>query len=203
MCSNDAKSCYDGIMHAIASIMMQKQNVPASACICVFAMLQNLHHTVRTIYSDFKYGYGGTLWEVPYYGVGQGNGAGPSIWAVVSSPVLKMMKDERLGFMYNTGIEGKDLYFLGYSFIDDTAIIQSGQPGEPFQVMATHMQAAMDTWEGGLRATGGALEPENSFWYLIRFCWNKGQWAYVSKEDTPASISARSHARDRVELECL
>jgi hypothetical protein len=74
---------------------MQHQNVPASACICVFTTLHNLHHTVRTIYGDSKSGYGGTLWAVPYFGVGQGNGAVPSIWAVVSTPVVKMMKDER------------------------------------------------------------------------------------------------------------
>jgi hypothetical protein len=99
MCYNNAKSCYDRIVHAIASILMQQQNVPVSACMCVFIMLQNLHHTVRTIYSDSKSGYGGNLLAVPYYGVGKGNGAGPEIWAVVSTPVLKMMKDEGFGFM--------------------------------------------------------------------------------------------------------
>jgi hypothetical protein len=56
----------------------------------------------------------------------QGNLAGPSIWAVVVTPVLKMMKYEGFGFMYKTTIEGKDLHFVGYSFIDDTDIIQSG-----------------------------------------------------------------------------
>jgi hypothetical protein len=70
MCSNDAKSCYDSIVYSIASIIMQHQNVPASACICVFTTLQNLYHTVRTIYGDFKSSYGGTLWAVPYSGVG-------------------------------------------------------------------------------------------------------------------------------------
>jgi hypothetical protein len=80
----------------------------------------------------------------------------------VSTPVLKMMKDEGFGFMYKTNIEGKQLHFVGYSFVDDTGIIQSGQPGEPFQVLATRMQAAMDTWEGGLRATGRVLESEKS-----------------------------------------
>jgi hypothetical protein len=114
-----------------------------------------------------------------------------------------MMKDEGFGFMYKTSIEGKHLHFVGYSFVDDTAIIQSGQPGEPFQVLATRMKAAMDTWEGGLRATLGALEPEKSFWYLIRFCWKNGQWAYVSNEDTPTLISVCNHAGDRVELERL
>jgi hypothetical protein len=137
---------------------MQHQNVPASAFICVFTTLQNLYNTVRTIYGDSKSGYGGTLWAVPYSGIGQGNGAGPVIWAVVSTPVLNMMKDEGFGFMYKTSIEGKQLHFVGCSFVDDTDIIQSGQPGEHFQVLATRMQAAMDTWEGGLLATGGALE---------------------------------------------
>jgi hypothetical protein len=92
-------------------------------------------------------------WAVPNSGVGQGNGTGPAIWAVVSTPVLKMMKDEGFRFMYKKRIEGKQLHFVGYSFVDDTAIIQSGQPGEPFQVLVTRMQASMDTWEGGLRAT--------------------------------------------------
>jgi hypothetical protein len=71
MCSHDDKSCYDRIIHESASIIMQQQNVPASACICVFTTLQNLHHTVRTIYGDSKSGYGGTLWTVTYYGLGR------------------------------------------------------------------------------------------------------------------------------------
>jgi hypothetical protein len=64
-----------------------------------------------------------------------------------------MMKDEGFGFMYKTSIKGKELNFVGYSFVDDTDTIQSGQPWKPFQVLATHIQEAMDTWEGGLRAT--------------------------------------------------
>jgi hypothetical protein len=188
ICHNDAKSCYDRIVHSIASILMKQQNVPASARICVFTTLQNLHHTARIIYGDSKSGYGGTLWAVLYSGVGQGNGEGPVIWAVVSTPVLKTMKDEGLGLMYKTSIEDKQQHSMGYGFVDDTDIIQSGQPGEPFQVLVMLMQANMGTWEGGLRATGGALELEKSFWYLIRFFCKNGQWAYVSKEDTPASI---------------
>jgi hypothetical protein len=145
ICVNDSKSCYDRIVYSIVSILMQHHNVPASACICVFTMLQNLHHTVRTNYCDSKSGYGGTLWAVPYYDVGQGNGAGPEIWEVVSTPVLKMMKDEGFGFMHKTRIEGKQLHFVVYSFVDETGSIQSGQPGEPLQVLATRMQAAMHT----------------------------------------------------------
>jgi hypothetical protein len=49
----------------------------------------------------------------------------------MSTPVLKMTKDEGFGCMYNTSIEWKELYFVGYSFVDDTDITQSGQPGGP------------------------------------------------------------------------
>jgi hypothetical protein len=68
--------------------------------------------------------------------------------------VLKMMKDEGFGFMYKISIEGKELHVVVYSFVDDTDIIQSGQPGEPVQVLVTRMQAAMDPWEGGLIHAG-------------------------------------------------
>jgi hypothetical protein len=114
-----------------------------------------------------------------------------------------MMKYEGFGFMYKTSIEGKELHFAGNGFVDDTDIIQSCQPGEPFQVLVTGMQSDMDTREGGKWAAGGALEPEKSFWYLIPFCSNNGQWAYVSKEDTPASISIHNTAGDTVEPERL
>jgi hypothetical protein len=150
MCSNDAKSCCDRIVHSIASILMQHQNVPVSECICVFTTLQNLHHTVRKIYGDSKSGYGGILWAVPYSGVGQDNGAGPAIWAVVSTPVLKMMKDEGFGFMYKTSIEGNQLHFVGYIFVDDTDIIQPVQRGNLSKYWP---RAYKQLWTHGKRST--------------------------------------------------
>jgi hypothetical protein len=88
--------------------------------------LQHLHHPVRTIYGDSATDYGDMLWAVPYSGIGQGNGAGPAIWEVVSTPVLKMMKDEEFVFMCKTSLQDKDLHFVGYSLVDDTDLIQSG-----------------------------------------------------------------------------
>jgi hypothetical protein len=156
---------------------MQQQNIPASACISVFTTLQKLRHILMTIYCDSKSGYGGTLWAQPYYGVGQGNGAGPAIWAVVSTPVLKIMKDEGFGLMYKTSIEGKHLNSVGYIFVDNTGIIQSGNQGNLSKYLP---RAFKHIWTHG-KADYGLQEeqPEKSFWYQIRFCWNNGQWAYV------------------------
>jgi hypothetical protein len=85
---------------------------------------------MHIIYGYSKTGHGGTLWAVPYAGISQGNGAGLGIWAVVSTPVLKMMKDEVFRFMYKTSIAGKGPRFVGYSFVDYTDLIQLGKTGE-------------------------------------------------------------------------
>jgi hypothetical protein len=80
-----------------------------------------------------------------------------------------MMKDEGFGFMYNTSIEGDELHFVGYSFVDYTDIIQSGQPGGPFQVLTIYMQADMNTWEGGLRSDPILLEERT-----VGLCFKRG-----------------------------
>jgi hypothetical protein len=45
------------------------------------------------------------------------------------------------------------------------------------------MQGGIDYWEGGIRATGGALIPSKSHWYLLDFIWENGQWRLALKED--------------------
>jgi hypothetical protein len=76
LCLNDAKYCYDQVVHSVASIMTQHQNIPESACLYMFTTLQNMQHTICTVYSESKAIYGDNLWLVPHHGLGQGNGAG-------------------------------------------------------------------------------------------------------------------------------
>ena len=54
------------------------------------------------------------------------------------------------------------------------------------------MQGQIDHWEGGLRATSGALLREDkSFWYMIDYKWKNGKWEYKTIEDTPGDLTAR------------
>jgi hypothetical protein len=106
LCSNDAKSCYDRILHSVASLCLQRLGLPEGAIVCMFSTLQNLEHTVRMIYGDSKRTYGGQLWIVPLHGSGQGNGGGPMLWAVVSTPVLKVMRSEGYGTFFEHALVG-------------------------------------------------------------------------------------------------
>ena len=94
LCSNDAKSCYDRIVHSVASLAMQRMGIEQAPIVCMFTTIQRLDHYIRTVYGDSKLSFSGKLWTVPIQGVGQGNGAGPQIWAVVSTPVLNMLRAE-------------------------------------------------------------------------------------------------------------
>ena len=53
-------------------------------------------------------------------GLYQGNGAGPVVWAMVSSPVLQIMRNEGFGTFFKTSLSGKTIQLVGYAFVDDT-----------------------------------------------------------------------------------
>jgi hypothetical protein len=39
----------------------------------------------------------------------------------------------------------------------------------------SNIQLSLTAWEGGIRATGGAIKPRKSHWYLIDFEWKEGK----------------------------
>lgn len=54
------------------------------------------------------------------------------------------------------------------------------------------MHASIDAWEGGLRATGGALAPEKTFWYLVDYKWTpSGECLYKRYDECPANLTVR------------
>jgi hypothetical protein len=149
---------------------MERQKVPKPTIICMFATLQDLEHNIRTAYGDSSITYGGNLWVAPLQGIGQGNGAGPPLWAIVSSPLFEMLCTAGFGIFFQTSISGKKVSYVGFPFVDNTNQVQTGRfPGEDCDSIAEQMQLTVDEWEGGLRATGGALDPKKSHWYLIDF----------------------------------
>ena len=53
------------------------------------------------------------------------------------------------------------------------------------------MHASLNHWEGSIRATGGAIVPDKSHWFLIDFVWTHGNWRYARIADSPGQISVR------------
>ncbi|CAJ1934887.1 unnamed protein product [Cylindrotheca closterium] len=145
--SNDAKSCFDRVVHWVA-----------------------IH--VRTGFGDSKRSFCPPS-TVPFQGCGQGNGAGPPIWISVSSVLITMMEAMSYGFECLLALESQLVTAQCFCFADNTDVIEAGDTvhhsGED---ICASVQAATTLWSRGFRATGGAINPEKSFWWLIDFEWH-------------------------------
>jgi hypothetical protein len=99
------------------------------------------------------------------------------IWAVVSTPVLNMLRHEGYGAYFPPPVTDNTITFIGYAFVDDTNLcITTQSPADTEGNVAHRMQQALDMWEGGIRATSGAIVLEKSHWYLINVTWQQGNW---------------------------
>jgi len=134
---------------------------------------------------------------VPISGISQGNGAGPQIWAVVSTLILDILQEAGYGVTFKPAINGSSVSFVGYSFVDDTDLVQTGPHiDSTSQEVLPLMQAALLLWEQGLRATGGALVPSKSFWYNIDFRWKGSHWRYLTDKPGPMTLLMCDHTQN-------
>jgi hypothetical protein len=133
-----------------------------------------------------------------FQGFGQGNGAGPTAWAVVSAPIINMVRAAGYGATFVSALSSSIIAFVCYAFVDDTDLVHA-RPGQEHQgkYLIPEMQEAVDNWEGGLRASGGALVPSKSHWYLVDFKWMNDSWRYCSIEDNPGELSMLDHTATR------
>ena len=194
---NDAKSCYDRIVHSVAILCMRRAGIPKEALHCMFSTIQNLIHNVRTIYGDsVLFFLAKDLDKVVIQGCGQGNGAGPPMWTMISTVILDMLRAAGYGIKFQSALSSQQTNFAGFAFVDDTDLITS--PGlqsdykqtTPAEIVST-AQGGADMWEGGIRASGGALEPSKSFWVMIHFAWQGGKWHYSSPQEAPGDLFIR------------
>ena len=205
--SNDAKSCYDRIVHSVAMLSMRRMGYPLPPLISMFSTLQQLRQYIRTSAGDSSTFYDGSHTNVPMQGTGQGNGASPAIWAVVSTPILKLLRIEDLGVFFQSAIDNEEVKLVGFAFVDDTDLATSARGSSHLsseEEVTARMQKSFDTWIAGLHATGGAVNASKSHWTLIAFHWDsEGKFSYKKITDTPADIWVTDFDGQRKKLKRL
>ena len=203
LCSNDAKSCYDRIVHWVASLCLRRMGLQKEPSFEMFITIQKAWHRIATAYGESTGKYGGDR-DIPLQGAGQGNGAGPTIWAVISAVLISVMRRYGHGISIISPLTFVALYVVCFAFVDDTDVVHGARdvttPGED---VIPEMQEVVNRWEGSVRATGGALVPTKSYWYLLDFTWHNGSWRYRTKTDMPGDITIKGVDGVRVILERL
>jgi hypothetical protein len=122
--SNDAKSCYDHISHAVFSICLQRVGCSENAVLSCTRILQSMKHHIRTAFGDSIESYQGDQ-DKPLQGLIQGYEPAPAGWALISTPIINMMRAEGFGLEARDPIENEVMKMVCFSFVDDTDLINS------------------------------------------------------------------------------
>jgi len=188
LCSNDAKSCYDRITLLAAALCLCRMGATIPAVTSMVDTLHGMQNHVRTTHGDSSQAKGRKQWNSPTAGIGQGNGAGPSIWAAVSSPMFDVMRQEGFYALLTGAISLAQHQCVGFAFVDDTDLCVTHPTNNSDQVHR-QMQALLTCWEHLLKITGGALVPAKCFWYLINFAHDRGKWRYQNCNQSPGFLA--------------
>jgi hypothetical protein len=204
MCSNDAKSCYNRIVHSVAKLALLHCGAPEPTVDLMFDAIRRLRHHIRTAFGDSTVSYGGDLkpGDPPKHGVGQGNGTGPAIWAILSTPGLDLLRSQGTSVNLQSALSHETLRMAGYSFVDDTDLPQVSESSTNFADVLHQMQCAVDLLGRCYLRHGGAIVPTKSFWYGIDFGWKPdGAFFYKPPALLPADLTVLDPVGQRAPLE--
>jgi hypothetical protein len=74
------------------------------------------------------------------------------------------MRAEGFGTCFIACLSNEQIKFVAYSFVNDMDLIQTARTmSESEQDVALKMQRSLNTWEGAIHATGGAIVPSKGF----------------------------------------
>ncbi len=114
----------------------------------------------------------GSSIEIKTQGLGQGNGASPAGWCVISIVILWAhgAKGHGAHFMALMSLVRRSLSAILY--VDDTDLLHINMDADE-SIVEVHaaIQRAIENWGRLLIATGGTLKPDKCFYHLIDFAW--------------------------------
>ena len=174
--SVDATSCYDRIVHAIASICCQRWGVQVWAVMSMFLTIQNIQFHLRTAFGDTENYYGGTT-DRPFQGVCQGNGAGPAVWLAISATLIQWLQSLGHYTILEAAITKVKSSLSGLLFVDDTDLVKWGDNAKE------ELQLVVKDWQQALEFSGGALKAGKCSWSVVEYVWKHGKWKYKKIND--------------------
>ena len=176
--SADADKCYDRINHVILSLVLRAVCGESGVVRAMLQPIQQMQYFQRTGRGDSNTYMGGRPAGDPLHGICQGNGAGPAMWLILSSLMAKIYGEDGHGSFLISPITKEVAKFMGQIFVDDTDLLKFLQGLYDIDELMDSAQCDLDKWTELLIATGGALNPEKCYWYLVKYKCVNGEWEH-------------------------
>jgi hypothetical protein len=185
----DASNCFDQIAHAMASLIFQAFGVEDTAVSAMLQTIQEMKIFLQTAYGDSKT-FAGSSIKIKMQGLGQGNGASPTGWCVISIVILRAHGAKGHGPQIMAPMSLVRQHLSAILYVNDTDLLHINMDAEE-TIVEVHaaIQDAVENWGGLLIATGGSLKPDKCFYLLIDFaCTQKGGWQYITHHKDEGAV---------------
>jgi hypothetical protein len=112
--------------------------------------------------------------EIKMQGLGQGNGASPAGWCVISIMILLAHGAKGHGARFIAPMSQVRRSLLAILYVDDMDLLHLNMKrDELVQEVHVALQRSIENWGKLLVATGGSLRPDYCFFHLLDFAWTK------------------------------
>ena len=186
---NDAKSCYDRIVNSLAMLVSKRLGMPDEAIRTHAGVLSSMRYTVKTTFGISELYIQSTPGSF-LFGTGQGSGASPAIWLMLSAVLLKTLKDLSPRGMFYMSPDGIQMvHRCSDAFVDDT---QNGltdahlRQSWSFEQIFKNLTEMAQTWEQLLHCSRGALELNKCSYYILYWTWKKGLPSLTTIAESPS-----------------
>ncbi len=169
--SVDASNCYDRITHAMALLIFQSFGVEDTAVATMLKTIQEMKFFLRTAYGDSTDFAGSTI-EVKTQGLGQGNGASPAGWCVISIMILRAHGKKGHGAQFVAPMSCMKQSLSAILYVDDMDLLHLNmERNKSVWEVPRSLQQSINNWGKLLIATGGSLKPDKCIYHLLDFAW--------------------------------
>jgi hypothetical protein len=176
--SADADKCYDCINHIVMSLLLRAIVGKTGAVDAMLTPIQSMKFFQRTGRGDSNTHMGGRTDANPLQGLCQGNGCAPACWLMLISTIMACYKKAGYGSSIVSPMSGIIIEFMGEIYVDDSDLLVFLANKFDHRKLMQVAQKCLDTWAGLLNATGGTLNPDKCYWYLVSYTCVNGDWEY-------------------------
>jgi len=196
---NDAVGCYDRIVNPLIIIFLRILGLSPTLLSSLAATWESTYHRVKTLYGVSKVCYANDPLRL-LYGPGQGSTIGPLLWLLCFILIFRSLSPSAPGITITSVDHQLSCQFKGEAFVDDAGLgvnlhstDSSGEieltVDEEHVLLTQQLQRLAQEWEKLLYSTGGALNLQKCFWFLLSWRWVGGKAKLHTQLTLPASLT--------------
>lgn len=197
---NDATGCYNRIVNPLVLLFLRKIGVPSNIVQSLAETWEHTFHRIKTMYGVSNAQYQNTL-EFFLFGPGQGSTIGPLLWLICFLLIVRSLSLQTPKMNIKSVDQKTKVSLRGDAFVDDAGLgctLDLPVAADDHLVCRTTplvvvaLQELAQQWERLLFSTGGDLNPQNCFWFLLSWQWKGRKCTLDTSLTMPASLHLRA-----------